>query len=148
MVFECIFASTIVFFVSFAKQFILVRVRNSFMSDAYFHMYLVDLIRSNKHRIPKYHMRFSLGFQKVLYPAFFHLVLSYVPKSFNDYIIRYFNAALDSVVSVVVFIISFYYGNGYISSLLLCFVYVFFRSSPSPGRQLAWRERGLGLSST
>jgi hypothetical protein len=51
-------------------------------TDAYFHLYYIELIKNNHHRIPKLEPRVLGGSNECTYPFFYHWLLSFFPERF------------------------------------------------------------------
>jgi len=106
--------------------FLILYIQRAFIShmhptvkfDTYFHMYLIDYIRDCKNKVPVYHRGFLSKKQKILYPYFFHYLLSFIPKKYNSFIEDRINIYLDAFLAVLLFYFLLLENDIYISCLL------------------------------
>lgn len=90
-------------------------------SDVYWHLYCIDEIRKNRHKIPhKLSRTLTSGF--FTYPFFVHWILSFLKKNWVERIEPFFGAIVDTLHNSFLFFSSVLILNGSSNSLEVAFL--------------------------
>lgn len=74
-----------------------------FYSDDVRHLYIIDRIRENKHRIPPPTDRFLVSAEPNYYPTFFHKICSYLPERFVKRYALCFTPAVEIATALTIY---------------------------------------------
>ena len=96
----------LIFLLSFIiRAFPRVLLKNTYVSDTYFHLYCARVIRENSFRIPQKLPRVMLNHQYT-YPFGYHLLLALFPLKSRLWIERFTGATFDTISTAIVYYFS------------------------------------------
>jgi hypothetical protein len=102
MYFEIIVYAGLIVFITFIVRSLFRFLQPKWGSDVYSHLYFIDEIRKNRHKIPhKLSKTLTSGFFS--YPFFVHWCLSFLKKSWVERIEPYFGAIMDTLLNLFLF---------------------------------------------
>ena len=77
---------------------------NGLNYDTYFHYALVNKIKKNKYKIPKYWNNVVLLKSPIGYPYLYHLIVSIFPKKYWNKIESFSSAIFDSILICITYL--------------------------------------------